>query len=73
MWVSDLLKVGLIDSTCLKWVFLSLRFFFLDWLCCIFGLIWYFRVLGFDDFVGFEKMVILRFLIFGFQFMGLCS
>ena len=28
--------------------------------------IWYFRALGFDDFAGFEKMVILRFLIFGF-------
>ena len=35
-------------------------------LCCIFGLIWYFGALGFEDFAGFEKMVILRFLIFGF-------
>ena len=50
-------------------------FFCLDWLCCIFGLIWYFEALGFDDFVGFEKIVILRFLIFGFVFLdlGLCS
>ena len=52
--------------TCLRWVFLNLRFFSLDWLCYIFGLIWYFGALGFDDFAGFEKIVILRFLIFGF-------
>ena len=26
---------------------------------------------GFDDIVGFEKMVILRFLIFGFVFLDL--
>ena len=63
-------------SSCVSWIcywptisktnILSLRFFWLDWLCCIFGLIWYFRTLGFDDFVVFEKIVILRFLIFGF-------
>ena len=49
--------------------------FFLDWLCCIFGLIWYYEVLGFDDIAGFEKIVILRFLIFGFVLLnlGLCS
>ena len=41
-------------------------FFCLNWLCCIFGLIWYFGALQFDDFAGFEKMVILRFLIFWF-------
>ena len=29
----------------------------------LFGLIWYFGVLGFDDFFGFEKMVPLRFMI----------
>ena len=62
----NLLEVGLLGSTCLRWVFLSLRFFCLDWLCCIFGLIWYFGALGLDDFVGLEKIVILRFLIFGF-------
>ena len=28
-------------------------------LCCIFGLIWYFGALGFEDFAGFEKIVIL--------------
>ena len=38
-------------------------FFCLRWLCCIFGLIWYFGVLGSDDFAGFEKMVPLRFMI----------
>ena len=59
-------EVGLLGSTCLRWVFLSLRFFCLDWLCSIFGLIWYFGALGYDDFAGFEKIVILRFLIFGF-------
>ena len=53
------------------WVVLSLWFFCLDWLCCIFGLIWYYVVLGFDDIDGFEKMVILRFLIFGFVFLDL--
>ena len=41
-------------------------FFCLDLLCCIFGFIWYFGYLGFDDFAGFEKMVVLKFLIFGF-------
>ena len=50
---------------------LSLRFFCLDWLCCIFWLIWYYEALGFDDIAGFEKMVILRFLIFGFVFLDL--
>ena len=45
------------------WVFF---FFFLNWLCCIFGWIWYYEALGFDDIAGFEKIVILRFLIFGF-------
>ena len=30
-------------------------FFFLGWLCCIFGLIWYFGALGFDDFAGVWK------------------
>ena len=59
-------EVGLLGSTCLRWVFLSLRFFCLDCLCSIFGLIWYFGALGYDDFAGFQKMVILRFLIFGF-------
>ena len=62
-WISwfDFLgsEVGLLDlmgSTCLRWVFLGLRFFFcLGWLCCIFGLIWYFGALGFDDFVGVWK------------------
>ena len=41
----------------------------------MFGLICYYEVLGFEDIVGFEKMVILRFLIFGFVFLdlGLCS
>ena len=43
-----------------------MRFFCLDWLCCIFGLICYYEALGFEDIAGFEKMVILRFLIFGF-------
>ena len=57
---------GFAGFACLRWVFLSLRFFCLDWLCCIFGLIWYFGALGFDDFARFEKMVILRFLVFGF-------
>ena len=55
VWVSYLLKVGLLGSTCLRWFFLGLRFFFFffwGWLCCIFGLIWYFRALGFDDFAG---------------------
>ena len=49
-------------STCLRWVFLSLRFFFV-WIGCVvfFGFIWYFGALRFDDFAGFEKMVILRF------------
>ena len=28
--------------------------------------IWYFGDLEFDDFAGFEKMVVLKFLIFGF-------
>ena len=41
-------------------------FFCLDLLCCTFGFIWYFGYLGFDDFAGFEKMVVLKFLIFGF-------
>ena len=54
--------MGLLGSTCLRWVFLSLSFFFLDWLCFIFGLICYFGALGFDDFARFEKIVILRFL-----------
>ena len=58
--------MGLLGSTCLRWVFLSLTFFCLDWLCYIFGLIWQFGALGFDDFAEFEKMAILRFLIFGF-------
>ena len=49
VWVSDLLEVGFLGSSCLTWVFLGLRFFCLDWLCCIFGLIWYFGALGFDD------------------------
>ena len=31
------------------------NFFFLGCLCCIFGLIWYFGVLGFDDFAGVWK------------------
>ena len=54
---------------------MSLRFFCLDWLCCIFGLICYYEALGFEDIVGFEKMVILRFLIVGFVFLDLdlCS
>ena len=39
----------------------------------LFGLIRYFGALGFDDFAGFEKMVILRFLIFGFASLLLCS
>ena len=64
VWVSDLLEVGFLGSSCLTWVFLGLRFFCLDWLCCIFGLIWYFGALGFDDFAGFEKVVILRFFNF---------
>ena len=69
-------EVGLLGSTYLRWVFLSLRFFCLDQLCCIFGLIWYFGAFGFDDFAGFEKVVILRFfnfwiLIFGFVFLDL--
>ena len=53
--LTHLLEVGLLDllsSTCLRWVFLGLRFFCLGWLCCIFRLIWYFGSLGFDDFVG---------------------
>ena len=58
----------------LTWdVFFSVEiFFFLGWLCCIFGLIWYFGVLGFDDFVGFEKMVPLRFMILfmSWNFLG---
>ena len=28
VWVSYLLKVGLLGSTCLRWFFLGLRFFF---------------------------------------------
>ena len=73
-WPPDLglLQVGLLGSTCLGWVFLSLRFFFffcLDLLYCIFGLIWYFDALGFDDFTGLKKIVILRFLISGFVFL----
>ena len=55
----------------MRWVVLVLRFFCLDWLFCIFGLIWYYEVLGFDDIAGFEKIVILRFLIFGFVFLDL--
>ena len=62
-WISwfDFLgfEVGLLDLlglTCLRWVFLGLRmFFFLGCLCCIFGLIWYFGALGFDDFAGVWK------------------
>ena len=45
---------------------LSMRFFCLDWLCCICGLTCYYQALGFDDIAGFENMEILRFLIFGF-------
>ena len=71
VWVSDLLEVGFLGSSCLTWVFLGLRFFCLDWLCCIFGLIWYFGTLGFDDFAGFEKIVVLRFMVlFLVEFFG---
>ena len=64
VWVSNLLKVGLLGFNLLEMCFSRLRFFFFfGWLCYIFGLIWYFGVLGFDDFVGFEKMVPLRFMI----------
>ena len=76
VWVSDLLKSGLLGSTCLRWFFLGLRFFFfffcLGWLCCIFGLIWYFGALGFDDFVrvwencGFE----IYDFVFELNFLG---
>ena len=38
---------------------------FFVWIGCVVFLD-YFGALGFDDFVGFEKMGILRFLIFGF-------
>ena len=51
---------------------------FFVWIGCVvfFGLIWYFGALGFDDFAGFEKMVILIFfnfwiLISGFVFLDL--
>ena len=74
VWVFES-EVGLLGSTYLRWVFLSLRFFCLDWLCCIFW-IDLVRALGFDDFARFEKMVILRFfnfwiLISGFVFLDL--
>ena len=64
--------MGLLGSS-----FLSLRFFFV-WINYVvfFGLIWYFGALRFDDFAGFEIMVILRFfnfwiLISGFVFLDL--
>ena len=58
-----LLEVGLLGSTCLRWVFLSLRFFFLfGWIVLYFWI----DLVGFDDFAGIEKMMILRFLIFRF-------
>ena len=44
-------------------------FFCLGWLCCIFELIWYFGVLGFDDFAGFEKKVPLWYF---FCSLGVC-
>ena len=52
VWVSNLLEVGLLGSTWLRWIFLGLKFFCLGWLCCIFELI----------LLGFEKMVALRFM-----------
>ena len=74
VWVFES-EVGLLGSTYLRWVFLSLRFFCLDWLYCIFW-IDLVRALGFDDFAGFEKIAILRFfnfwiLISGFVFLDL--
>ena len=50
VWVLNLLEVGLLGFNLLE-------------MCCIFGLISFFGVLGFDDFAGFEKMVPLRFMI----------
>ena len=61
----------------LTWdVFFWVEFFFffgLGWLCYIFGLIWYFGVLGFDhDFAGFEKSLPLSFMILfsSWNFLG---
>ena len=53
--------------------FFEFEIFFV-WIDCVVFLD-YFRDLGFDDFVGFEEMVILRSLIYGFVFLdiGLCS
>ena len=64
VWVFES-EVGLLGSTYLRWVFLSLRFFFV-WISYVvfFGLIWYFGALRFDDFARIEKMVILRFFNF---------
>ena len=39
VWVSDLLKSGLLGSTCLRWFFLGLRFFFFFFLFFLFGLV----------------------------------
>ena len=61
-------------STYLRCVFLGWDFFFFfGWLCYIFGLIWYFGVLGFDhDFAGFEKSLPLSFMILflSWNFLG---
>ena len=80
VWVSNLLKVGLLGLlgfNLLEMCFSGLRFFFfffgLGWLCYIFGLIWYFGVLGFDhDFAGFEKSLPLSFMILfsSWNFLG---
>ena len=50
------------------WDFFFLFFFFfcLGWLCCIFGLIWYFRALGFDDFTGIWENSGIEIYDFGF-------
>ena len=74
----DLLEVGLLDmlgSTCLRCVFLGLRFLkiffniyiyiYIFWVGCVVFLDW-FRTLGLCDLIillGFEKMVALRFMI----------
>ena len=64
VWVFES-EVGLLGSTYLRWVFLSSRFFLFGLVVLyFFGLIWYFGALVFDDFAGFEKMVILRFFNF---------
>ena len=57
-----MIEVGLLGL--LEMGFSEFEIFFV-WIGCVVFLD-YFGALGFDDFVGFEKMGILRFLIFGF-------